>query len=276
MRKQHIFILLALLIIVVLSGCATDKGNKALEDMNGLELMHEMAKGGNYEPIEVDYDKMPEDEFRTRAVIEAYDIFWVNKDDYKEEDQGAKYGIDFYWRGDNWISFDSIDDMETVIRNQDFREDFYGLFNIQLEPDAYYLIEDVIGLDAIDLFAIDNNYYFSIKNTVLTEDIKDTVVGGVFDTNQDIDPKETAQLYAELCGAELHNETLSDGSSVYYYSGKRDKLVEAMGIGTSDTATAYLWGQDGVLGVIVVPGGHRAECLDWCKLGRHDLLAKIE
>lgn len=269
MIKRIVFIIMLALIMTFSFGCGANE-EKDLEDMDIFEIVHEMAKD-QYEWTETDYDLLPEDEYRIRAVVEATDIFWDNKDGYQEQDEGAKYGILNYWRGDNYIGFDSLEDMETVISNQDFRNDFQILFGIKFEPDAYYLLEDFLESGHINLYVIDNNYYLNINNMIHGETFQDFVSWGVFDTMQDIDPKETAQLYADLCGAELHTETLPDGNTVYYYSGKRSKLVEAMGIGTNDTTTAYIWGQDGVLGVVVMPGEHKDENFEWCKLEKHEL-----
>ena len=274
MKKRFILVTALLIVMSIISGCGVNYASKKdIEDMNAFELIHEMTQGDPYQPIEVDYENMGRDEYIIRSVVEASAIFRDNhKNGFNEEEDLKKYGISRFRRLDNLVLFDNLEDMKTVISNKQFQDDYFLLFGIHFKPDAYYLPVSLgIESDDIDIYAMDDRYYFSIIGSEIKGGFDYLVIWGVFDTSQDIDARETAQLYADLCDAELKTQRMPDGNTVYYYSGMRSILIEDMGLCTKDIATAYLWEQDGVLGVIVWNGEHNEDMFDFCVLERNEL-----
>ena len=213
------------------------------------------------------------DEFNIRVVIEADSFYTAFPSGQQKIVDVKKYGVDQYTQYRNWISFENLEDMETVFKSTDFRKDFNDIFGIIFDIDDYYLPQkienDVYG---ISLYVINQNYYLSIGSGEFNEDLSMKYFWNVFDTSQDVDAQETAQFYANEDGLELKSAKLPDGNDVNYFTAEKGcSLFTGMNWVADQPATAYLWEQDGVLGVIICMGEHKDENFDLCVLERHAL-----
>jgi hypothetical protein len=227
---------------------------------------------------ELDNSTLSEEEYRLRRVVNSLSMYHEATGQVYEVEVSNenKYGIDDFSQFDDLYSFTSVEDMAIVINNSDFQEDFYDQYNYSLGIDAYYLLSSTISQNydiemvTVSLIIWDNDYNLCISGTELID--KTFLMWNVIDTCYSIDVKELAKFYAGVDGLYMNSEIPENGSTIYYlFSENGGVLFEDMGLQTVNPATAYLWEQDDVIGVLLVQGEHKAENFDLCVLERHEL-----
>lgn len=260
--------------VIIMTSCGINEPqNTATKGNDTLNMIHKAAAIETYIPIPSGYryDSMDERDFKIRAVVEAHemDTFITGGNSNDKEDDVSKYGISDYWRNGNWINFKNPKNMMTVFSNQDFRKDFYKIYDIKFDIDGIYVTPNLYAdTYSSNLVVLDKNYYLGMQGCRLN----DRTMWMVFQSSQDIDLKVTAQLYAKLDGLDLKEAQTSDGNTVFYMtSSKKCILFTAIGLIPNSPTTAYLWKQDNALGVLVNVGEFSEDNLELCKLEKHAL-----
>jgi hypothetical protein len=80
------------------------------------------------------------------------------------------------------------------------------------------------------------------------------------------------EFYSGVDGQELSSVTTSNGTLVYTMSTDEGSVFfQDIGVRTSILITAYIWQQDNVIGVLVLPGEFSEKNLDLCVLEKHEI-----
>lgn len=301
MHAKRILPILMALLCLLMIGCEKATGDRIDEPQKskgisqvstpqvspagGLPTPYEVEALGDYvnnpyqrDPEVVDYNALSPVEYRIRSVIEFVSMHnsrighIEDLDDIQEIDVD-KYGIKNYCQYGNLVIFRTFDDMRMVLQNSDFRADLYKKYGVNFEPNAYYLPaylnEDNSG---ITFLPNDNKYYLLLYGYEYTEDgdyYKD--VWAVYNVQDIPGTDEIAQFYAGLNDLETESDTGPAGEVFHFTAKSGCAFFEKFGVETNDPATAYIWEQDGVIGVIILPGEHKPENLDLCVLEKHEL-----
>ena len=298
MNVKKPLLIVLVLGILVLAGCSTgntlpqksvmETESNAFQSnpLGGIPTPFEETSlgdyGNNYYQRElevVDYNSISPKEYRIRSAIE-----FVGINNYRVVKAGqdpdailkvdvSKYGIDNYCSYGDLVMFRTYDDMIAVINNKDFQTDLRENYGFGYTPIAYYLPK-FLGEDYSErsFVPLDDKYHFIIYGYEYTEDknyYKD--VWAVFDVQDSPSAEEIAQFYADLDDLQLKRDEGPTDTVYHFTSENGSAFFEKFGIETNDPATAYIWAQDGVLGVIILPGEHKPENLDLCVLEKHEL-----
>lgn len=258
--KRSITLLLIILIGIQLVGCASIPKIEAKERLTG------------HEYINTDFSIYNNDEIEIRSTFEFLNIYLnslKNKTINKEEN-GNKYGIKKFWRMNDFIHFNDLEDMATVLNNKDFQKDFFKKNNVSIIKN-YYLPSDLEArFNAIGLLVKDGKRYFDILGMGTIGD--EYMQWGVYDIQGRKTLKEILSFYSALDDLTMNSDKADKGYTVYYFPFKESTLFCAIGFPSTDKPyTAYIWEQDGVIGVIILPGQHKPENLELCVLEKHEL-----
>lgn len=274
--KKHIILSLLFCAALILSGCDVNKVQDTehtptvSSTINRDEILGEikdLIKNAN-----VDYSGVSGEEYRIRSVIEAPGIYDYNKNDRfnEQEFHENKYGINDFVRLDDWFIFNNFKSMDTVLHNKDFQTDFNKKYGIG-PPESYSMPSYIIWDSFIsDLLYMHQKYYFSIQGTELDKLIR--AGWGVYYCSEHIGAEDIANLYARLDGLELKSKLSEYGNTVYYFTADNGcTLFKGMAIETHEPTTAYIWEQEGFIGVLAVSGEYNEDDLSYCKLGKVEL-----
>jgi hypothetical protein len=276
--KRILPILIIFFMLISLAGCSSNVSDVEPTPTSFLDFLHAVVSLDESDSHELDNSALNEDEYRLRRVINSLSMYKEGKGNQYEVDTGyiKKYGIDNFTRSDDWYSFQSIEDMTTVLRNPDFQQDFFELYEYNLGIDAYYLPLSSL----MEKYSADIN---SIKLIVWEDDYNLTYdVGGykdhsffscdIYYTKSTVDLKKLMEFYAGVDGQELYSAVSDNGTLVYYMSTDEGSVFfEDVGTLTDSIITAYIWQQDKVIGVMIWPGEFSEENLDLCVLERHEI-----
>ena len=280
-KTKYIFVILAVMCLIA-AGCEKQTAAEITELSGGLPTPNSGDTLSDYgqsvygrEREEVDYDRISEDEYRIRAVIETKGLrYHKNPPDEDKLLRGVeKYGVSTYNSIDDIVMFSDVDSMKIILQNKNFLLDYEKETGIPFKPDAFYLpksfeVDRFIGT----LIALDNKPYFELFGRVYTED-KDyySAMWSVYAVPDGPSAKEIASFYAKVDGLKC---TADEGkaATVYHFTASNGcAFFEKFGVETNDSATAYFWEQNNVIGVIILPGEHKPENLDLCVLEKHEL-----
>ena len=256
-------------IAAIMTGCSAEDGGI-------LDLIDGFPQINTYQEEEpIDYTTIGEDEYDLRLIIEAYDIHKERMAEANDEsgDYMSQYGAEKLWQENYLISLDTIEDMEAVFGNPDFKRDFKQMYGINFDVDKYYLPRNVgAGHYDIDLVVIDNHYYLSTNSSDLSGGLEGIIIWGVYQSSQAFDVSDIAQLYAEENNDELHVVATDNGTVVYYFTVTGGcTLFDAMNVRSTEPTTAYMWSQDGVLGIIIRLGEYEEENLNLCVFETYEI-----
>jgi len=258
--KRNIIFFLIVLICVQLLGC---EYNPKIEDK-------ERLTGDEY--INTDFSIYSKEEIEIRSTFEFLNIYLdslKNKTINKEENEN-KYGINNFWRMNDFIHFNSMEDMATVLSNKDFQEDFFKKNSIPIIINYYLPSGMEPRFNAIGLLAKDGKRYFDILGMGTTGD--EYKQWGVYDIQGRKTLKEILSFYAALDDLTMNSVKTNNGYTVYYFPYEDSTLFCAIGFPYTDKPyTAYIWEQEGVIGVLILSGEYSSENLDLCVLEKHDL-----
>ena len=271
-------LLVLIFIVSIFSGCSMKDNQDNLDESNGgsiLDLVEVIPQDNTYQFQDIDYASLNEDEYNLRRIIEAYDIHEEQMEDVDSEpgQYGSQYGVDRYWREDSRISLDTLEDMETMFSNDQFKVDFAMRYGVLFDIDFYSIPANISShrYDT-DFIVLDDQYYMSIQGADISGGLENYTGWGVYQTSQKFDIAELAQFYASDKNDELYLTTLPNGVDVYYFTVTGGcSLFEAMATASTEPTTAYLWEQDDSLGVMIRLGEHKEENLELCVLERHEL-----
>ena len=283
--KKVIIIITIVVVLVLFCACA---GNEVTENEVTLDVEIQgvlptplvmMQLSDAYldeykrEPERVDYETIKGQELRIRSYVEFEPIFYSSYDDNDYERGVDRYGISSYYHYGDLVVFSSYADMATVLANQDFQSDFSSKYGLQFQPEAYYTPTYITSEDNMAVLLVnDGKCYFRLGGNQYSEGgdyFK--VVWKVLDVDGAPGADEVATFYAELNGLEVHCAAL-DTVDVYYFTALSGcALFEKMNVKTNDPATTYIWNQDDVMGILILPGGYNQKYLDLCVLERHEL-----
>ncbi len=237
------------------------------------EISERIPYGREWE--EVDYNAISKEEYRIRSVIEFSQI------KSSQNDTGddviikgiAKYGVEKYYAIGDVPAFLDVDDMETVLKNKDFLEDFVKNTNTVFEPESYSVPAKIeTDVFSATLVALDGTPHFQMYGRKMSGDGDYySAVWAVFSVANPPKAIEIAQFYADLNDLTLVISNGSVGPVCYFTSQNGGSFFEKFSIETNEPATAYIWEQDNVIGVIILPGEHKPENLDLCVLEKHEL-----
>ena len=171
--------------------------------------------------------------------------------------------------------FNTLEDMETVFSNPEFLEDYYNEYGFALNIDTYYMLPVSIRTQyehepiVIILVVIDRGHNFYFSGGLING--SEYINWGMFDVEKRVTLDTVVDFYARKDDLQVQCANLDNGNTVYYTSSdKRDcTLFNDMGVTTSNMITAYLWEQDGIIGVVIVPGEHKDENFNMCIFERH-------
>ncbi len=278
MKKLKDLLVLLICLVFIFAGCSIKDNQDNLDESNDgtiLDLIEVIPQNNTYQFKDIDYASLNEDEYNLRRIMEALDIHEEQMEDADSElgSYVSRYGVDDYWQEDGRISLDTLEDMKTMFSNDQLKVDFALRYGVLFNIDAYSIPSN-IGSDYydIDLIVIDNQYYLSIQGADISGGLENYTGWGVYQTSQTFDIAELAQYYASDKNDELHVATLPSGVDVYYFTVTGGcSLFEAMATASTEPTTAYLWEQDGALGVMIRLGEHKEDNLDLCVLERHEL-----
>jgi hypothetical protein len=270
--------LILICIVFTFSGCSMKDNQGNLDESNDgsiLDLIEVIPQNNTYQFQDIDYASLKEDEYNLRRIIEAHDI---HKEQMKTVDSEpgcymSQYGADQYWQEDGRISLDTLEDMETMFSNGQFKVDFAMRYGVLFNIDFYSIPANISShrYDT-DLIVLDDQYYMSIQGADISGGLENYTGWGVYQTSQKFDIAELAQFYASEKNDELYMTTLPNGVDIYYFTVTGGCLLfEAMATASTEPTTAYLWEQDDVLGVMIRLGEHKPGNLDLCVLERHEL-----
>ena len=291
--KRIIVLVVSILLFLTLNAC--DKANEVSETTNaathktGQEVLDTQPGGlptpfvadslGEYVNDSykrtaefVDYRKVSSEEYRIRSVIEADRMYSLDapyeKDVIKEVN---KYGLKYYSMMGKPM-FSTIESMESALQNKDFKQDFYKETGIDYDIEAYYLPSAFPADSMAILLPLRGVPYLQITGFRYTDDSNFfTIVWGIYSAPDMPDVIDIAEFYANLNGLEVESSSTAVGTVFHFTSGNGGAFFEKFSVRTNDPATAYLWQQDNVIGVIILPGEHKPENLDLCVLEKHEL-----
>ena len=132
-------------------------------------------------------------------------------------------GVSQYYRIDDMTIFHNDTDMEIILTNPDFQDDFYADYGVCFTPEAYYPPAN-IALDNFNgvLFVLDQKYHFEISGGQYTEDNNYlSVVWVVYDVSDAPGADEIAKFYADLNNLTVDSATAQEGYPIYYFTAKR-------------------------------------------------------
>ena len=208
-----------------------------------------------------------------RAVIEAPELYKdkdsfifaeIREDNLEIDAKKMNYSSNNYKVEGRLIEFHSIYDMHKLLSNQGFKED-YKLNSINIIN--YYLSanKDIKDYTA-SLLNADKNYYLRIIGI----DEEENIASGNFMVSKVRDVVKIAKVYSKMVNAKLY---YVDGlKKIYFFTtDKENSLFTAMSYKlNSNNVTIYFWEQEGILGVIIVPGKHKKENFDFCEFVKYD------
>jgi hypothetical protein len=226
---------------------------------------------------ELDNSTLSEEEYRLRRVINSLSMYHeATGQVYKINVDEEKYGIEKFSRHDDWYGFHSMEDMATVFGNTDFQRDFFDMYGFNLEIDAYYLpLSSLIeqynaDIGSIKLIVWDDDYNLSYDVSGYKD--HSFISYDIFYTRNSVDLKALMEFYAGVDEQDLYSTEAKDGALIYYMSTDEGSVFfEDVGMRTDDIITAYIWQQDDVISVFILPGEFSEENLDLCVLERHGI-----
>ena len=255
--KKCVFLLLT---FMLLAGCSAPSYKEDVERLTGYSYAY------------TDFSIYSESELELRAPFEFDHMYRQSLAGAEVQviDDEQMYGIEDYWRMEDYILFQDLSDMETVFRNQDFKDDYFKEYH--RSPLDYYCIpqkSDAKFLGAC-LITVDNKLFFSIEAINIEDD--QFIQWGTYDMQERKSLIEILSFYASLDDLTIDCVETDKGYTVYYSPFKKSTLFCAIGFpDTVKPFTAYIWEQYGVIGVMILPGDHKPENLDLCVLEKHKL-----
>jgi hypothetical protein len=255
--KKYVILLL---VFILFAGCSAPSYKEDVERPTG------------YSYIYTDFSIYSESELELRAPFEFVRMYkhglkGTEAQLLKEEQM---YGIEYYWRMNDYILFQNLSDMETMFSNPDFKEDYFNEYH--RSPLDYYCIPQksdarYIG---ISLITTDDKRYFSIEAINIEDD--QFIQWATYDMRERHLLEEILSFYASLDDLTIERIETGKGYAVYYSPFKESTLFCAIEFPYTDKSyTAYIWEQYGVIGVMLLPGEHKPENLDLCVLEKHEL-----
>jgi len=290
--KKKILLVILMLISLMLFGCSnTAKSATASTENSSMpefspsgglptpyvaySLGEEMNNPYRRNPEVVDYSALSAASYRIRSVIECSRIYSSNEAVEQSDiiDGENKYGIEHFCAIKDEPFFYSVEDMRTVLKNSDYKSELKNNTGVSLSLKEYcipayipmeYFMGTLCPLDKkanLQLYGEnymeDGNYYSAVWSTFFISDMPGA--------------DEITQLYAALNNLQMKSDDGPKGT-VYHFTSKNGcAFFEKLGVETNDPATAYIWEQDGVLGVIILAGDYNPENLNLCVLEKHDL-----
>lgn len=278
MQKRYI-ILLVLSLVLLLSACGNEPRNE--KDSIVLDLQEKQEKG-NSEPenfidlFDIDMtpitpDTVGEDEYRLRFVIEARTIN-SQKEVWRMEDEQVldKYGVeDALLFNDLYENID-LSKLRILLDNKDFLDTFENEYGYRVK--SYHLPKNAEPSQSNVLLGIvEDEFYFAIAGEQSEEKEADIYLEFVvIETTHSVSINELAKCYAEM--DDLRVETAqANGNSIFYFSGMGTSDLFYILRPANEMKSIYLWEQDGVIGILAIPGEHTEENLDRCILERIEL-----
>ena len=258
--KRAISILLLVLLALGCASCKKDTDSIKADVLNN-----------NYTYKPVDYSSMSDEEYQKRWVFDAVNMYnnEIRKEDKFADTSGEKYGVKYVSERGGSLQIGSVDDLCVVLTNDDFKN---KLSIYQIDPILKYYLPTYLSLDIVDIqfLMLTQHYYFNIEGCEFKDD--KNIYWAVIDAPVRESVYDSLMYFTKLDGLTLNTGNNKNGDTVYYFSGKNGPaFFETMGIMNADLHTAYVWEQDGVIGVIILPGEHKAENLDLCVLEKHEL-----
>ena len=277
-------VLIVLILILVLTGCTAKQENEsqnvtwvdvpldAAEKDAVFEALDEIStipdnddSTSTKEPFS--YDSLTEDELRIRFVIEALNISQEDGRVYKNEELLKKFGVSDRRYLNELLELRYLEEFITLFSNSDFAEIFYEQSGYRIEE--YYLPLYADGDDGFSFSGtVKGDYYFLIGGEQKTGDAR--YLWYVIDVKEKASAKEVAELNSGKIKAELTTE-MRDGNEIYYFYGNVVSYSLLIPSHYPIKFMIYTWGQDGVIGTIIVDGEHKDEYLDLCVLEKHEL-----
>ena len=281
--KRIIPIVLLLGMLVILTGCGADSlQNSAIVSekptpTSFLDFLHAELSPGSFTSHGLDNRTLSEEECRLRRVINSGSMYQeIKGQEYEVEVDGEKYGIADFARNDDWYNFINISDMVTVFKNVNFQQDFYDLYSYNLGLDAYYLpsqtlIEKYNTTESpSNLVVWDEDYNLSTGMSGYKD--HSYILCDMFYTRNEVDLEALMDFYVGIDGLELNSAISSNGTDIYYiYAEDGCVLFEDAGLQTNRPTTGYIWKQDNVISVFILPGEFSEENLDLCVLEKHEI-----
>lgn len=297
MKVNKLILTIMVLVSFLLMACGKPQVGAGFPEENVLEtednFLQESPKGGLPTPFvgdtlgdylndpymrerdRVNYDTISPEEYRIRSTIEFSRINESRAGNVDEDIINGikKYGIDNYYAINDFPVFFDVADMKTVLRNEEFLSDFHKNTGVTFQSNSYSLPGKIsIENFSATLVELDGVPHFQLYGMQTTDDGNYyAMVWAVFSVPGGPDANEIAQFYADIDGLEVLSDE-GPTSTVYHFSSDDGcAFLEKFGIETNDPATIYIWEQDGVIGVIILPGEHKPENLDLCVLEKHEL-----
>jgi hypothetical protein len=276
--KKSIIVFMFVLVGILLYGCMDTNNTQTHTSLyDELKALPESERPNRHT---INYSSMSEEEFNARVVIRAgrmygdlTDYRYRNKIGYMKYEK--KYGIDDFAQLDCMYWFLTLEDMEVVFKNHEFLEDYFHEYGFELNIDSYHTLPISIRTQyeheplVIALVVIDGGHHFYFSGGLISGST--SISWGMFDVEKRVTLDTVVDFYARKDDLKIQYASLDNGNAVYYTSSDKSDctLFNDMGVTTSNITTAYLWEQDGIIGVVIVPGEHKDENFDMCIFEKH-------
>lgn len=279
--KKRVFIMVIVIMVIFAMcamGCSNEERQSYFEE-NKVFLV-DISREDEEENVLGQYIDLVE-EYQIRSIIEAVNFYEDNNNlyfnDVKRYENNEKiisnqtwYGSDNFKVDEGLITISGIDNMLTIFNNDDFQNDYFNQFGINVNK-YYYLPKNIVIDDyAISLLTVEQEYYFSLIGSTVMNGSNATV--GVFDAKSKIDILEIASLYANLDELNLYVTEGVCGDVYFFTTNKKNTLINSIYKNRiNELMTVYLWEQERVLGILIIYGEHKAENVDYCVLEKHEM-----